>query len=128
VRADSARPTLSQTQQAGVSALEQRIVAAGIAFDASDADLRSPELGLLLTSGRVVRLGGRLIVRRETLDDLVRRVAEHFAREPRLEIAHVKAITGASRKYVVPLMEWLDANDVTRFAGGARVRGPRCPG
>ena len=128
VRVDSVQPQLSGTQQAGVSALEQRIAAAGIAFDASDADLRSPELALLLKGGRVVKLGGRLIARREALDELVRRVAEHFARDERLEIAQVKAITGASRKYVVPLMEWLDANDITRFVGGARVRGPHCPG
>jgi selenocysteine-specific elongation factor len=127
VRADSAAPQLTGAQQAGLGALERRIAQAGAAYEASEAELRSPELPLLVGSGRVVRLGGRLLAHRDALDDLVRRVAGHFARTDRLEIAHVKEWTQASRKFVVPLMEWLDAADITRFADGARRRGPKCP-
>jgi selenocysteine-specific elongation factor len=75
----------------------------------------------------VIRLEGRLLVHRDRLDELARRVAEHFEREDALEIGHVKDWTGASRKYVVPLMEWLDRAEVTRFERGMRRRGPRCP-
>ena len=127
VRADTAEPPLDPGQKEAVAAMESRVEAAQPLFEANDADLREPALRLLVDSGRVVRLEGRLLAHRSHLDALTRRVGEHFATEDTLDIGHVKDWTGASRKFVVPLLEWLDRAEVTRFERGMRRRGPRCP-
>lgn len=127
VRVDTPEPPLDDAQKEAVAAMEERVRAADPLFEASDADFDQPALRLLVDSGRVVRLEGRLLAHRENLDTLARRVGEHFAQEDALEIGHVKEWTGASRKFVVPLLEWMDRAEVTRFEHGARRRGPRCP-
>ncbi|HKK73164.1 MAG TPA: selenocysteine-specific translation elongation factor [Candidatus Krumholzibacteria bacterium] len=127
VRADTAEPPLDEAQREAVAHMESRVQRAEPLFEAAPKDLEQPALRLLVDSGRVIRLEGRLLVHRDRLDELARRVGEHFEHEDALEIGHVKEWTGASRKYVVPLMEWLDRAEVTRFERGMRRRGPRCP-
>jgi selenocysteine-specific elongation factor len=127
VRADQAEPQLDDHQQEELARFEARVREAEPLFEATDADLREPALRLLTESGRAVRLEGRLFAHRHHLDRLIGQVASHFASQPSLDIADVKEWTGASRKFVVPLLEWLDRQEVTRFEGGQRRRGPRCP-
>ena len=128
VRADTADPPLDDTQRAALDAMEQKVLSTDPIFEATPDDMKQPALRLLVDSGTVVRLEGRLLAHRRHLDALAARVGEHFASEDALEIAHVKDWTGASRKFVVPLLEWLDRQEVTRFEHGSRRRGPRCPG
>ena len=127
VRADQPEPELDAEQRAALEAVEERVRAADPLFEATDADLRDPALRLLSDSGRVVRLEGRLFAHQDHLDRLIASVGAHFANQEALDIADVKEWTGASRKFVVPLLEWLDRAEVTRFEGGKRRRGPRCP-
>jgi selenocysteine-specific elongation factor len=42
-------------------------------------------------------------------------------RGPRLPIGAFKEITGVSRKYAIPLLEYLDREHLTRRAGDERV-------
>ena len=127
VRADAAAPPLDEATRRELEALEKRIREASPIYEASDAELEQPHLRLLLAQGRAAKLAGRLVAHESFLDDLVRRVGQHFATESELGIAEVKEWTGASRKFVVPMLEWLDAHEVTRFDGKARRPGPRCP-
>lgn len=127
VRADQAEPELDSDQLATLARFEARVREADPLFEATDADLRDPALRLLSDSGRATRLEGRLFAHRAHLDRLIEQVATHFAAHDSLDIGDVKEWTGASRKFVVPLLEWLDRQEVTRFEGGARRRGPRCP-
>ena len=39
----------------------------------------------------------------------------------RLDVAAIKELTGLSRKYVIPLLEYLDREKVTRRSGADRV-------
>ena len=127
VRADTAEAPLDDAQRARVAAMEERVRAARPLFEATDADFDDPALRRLVDGGTVVRLEGRLLAHRAHLDELVAHAGRHFATEESLEIGHVKEWTGASRKFVVPLLEWLDRAEVTRFEHGKRRRGPRCP-
>jgi len=36
-------------------------------------------------------------------------------------VAEIKDLTGLSRKYVIPLLEWLDRERVTRRVGAERI-------
>jgi selenocysteine-specific elongation factor len=54
-----------------------------------------------------------------------RLLAEKLAITDAVSVGDVRELLGSSRKYVVPLMEWFDANGVTRRRGDARIAGPR---
>jgi selenocysteine-specific elongation factor len=75
--------------------------------------------------GRVHAIGGHLFDA-AAVRDLETRVRAHFAGSPELRPADLKALCGGlSRKYAIPLLEWLDRQGVTRRVGERRVAGPR---
>ncbi len=75
---------------------------------------------MLLNSGELVRVG-ELVFHRQALDDL--RVTlqqykiEHGAR---IDVGIFKDLTDVSRKYAIPLLEYLDRSRVTRRVGDIR--------
>jgi selenocysteine-specific elongation factor len=75
---------------------------------------------MLINSGELVRVAD-LIFHRSALDglrDTLRKFkAEHGAK---LDVGTFKELTGVSRKYAIPLLEYLDQQRVTRRAGDAR--------
>ena len=125
VRADTASPELDASAAAGLSEMEARVREAEPMFEATDGDLKDPALRLLVDQGRVVKLDRRLFAHADRLEKIRQKVSAHFASEDSLELKHLKEWTGASRKFVVPLAEWLDRAEVTRNDGGVRRPGPR---
>lgn len=77
---------------------------------------------LLRDRGQIDLIAGR-VVTRTVLDRLRVLVSAHLAEHPSLEPAAFKDLTGQSRRTAIPLLEWLDAQGVTRRVGDARVRG-----
>jgi selenocysteine-specific elongation factor len=69
----------------------------------------------------LARVGERGLVDREALEQLKRRLRERFAPGAKLEVGVVKELTGLTRKHVIPLLEYLDRERVTRRAGADRV-------
>ena len=55
------------------------------------------------------------------LADLRKSLATQKQTSPRLDVARFKELTGVSRKYAIPLLEYLDRERVTRRVGEARV-------
>jgi selenocysteine-specific elongation factor len=125
VRADTATPELDPTAAEGLGEMENRVRDAEPMFEATDADLKDPALRLLVDQGRVVKLDRRLFAHEDKLEELRQQVSEHFDSNDTLELKSLKEWTGASRKFVVPLAEWLDRAEVTRNDGGVRRPGPR---
>ncbi len=127
VRADQKELSIDEATRRELDALRRKVEAAEVMYEADERELKSPQMVLLLKEGSVVRLQGRLLVSRRRLDAWIARVAQHFQSEERLEVVQMKEWTGGSRKFVVPLLEWLDSQDITRFDGKGRTRGPACP-
>jgi selenocysteine-specific elongation factor len=75
----------------------------------------------LRRDGRLHRLGENLHVHTSALDGAAARVREHFATHPTLSPVELKALCGLSRKYAMPLLEWLDAQGITRRQGDLRL-------
>lgn len=76
-------------------------------------------LQILLRQGRLVKIGDELVFHRSALDDLRRRLALYKGK--RLGVPQFKDLAGVSRKYAIPLLEYLDRERVTRRDGDQRL-------
>ncbi len=76
---------------------------------------------LLVREGLLERVGSGLLVHRERLESLKKDVRRRWPPGSRLDVAGFKELTGLSRKYVIPLLEYLDRERVTRRSGNDRL-------
>jgi selenocysteine-specific elongation factor len=77
-------------------------------------------VGLLITEGRLVRLGDGRLCSAAAIERLKRRLWELRRDRPVIDIGSFKELTGTSRKNAIPLLEHLDAVKVTRRRGSDR--------
>jgi selenocysteine-specific elongation factor len=75
---------------------------------------------LLLRDKVLVKISDELVFHRGALEALRRQVAAQKAKSPKMDVARFKDLTGVSRKYAIPLLEYLDRERVTRRVGDAR--------
>jgi selenocysteine-specific elongation factor len=81
-------------------------------------------LQLLIDSGALVRVTNDLLLHRDPLAHLVETLREYAARhEPErlIDVAAFKDLAQVSRKYAIPLLEYLDRARITRRAGDRRL-------
>ena len=76
---------------------------------------------LLLREKVLVKISEELVFHREALENLRRQLAAEKAKSPRMDVARFKDLTGVSRKYAIPLLEYLDREHVTKRVGDERV-------
>ncbi|MGA8441257.1 MAG: selenocysteine-specific translation elongation factor [Candidatus Sulfotelmatobacter sp.] len=75
---------------------------------------------LLLRETRLIKLSDELVFHRSALLALRQHVAAYKARSATIDVTKFKELTGVSRKYAIPLLEYLDRERVTRRVGDAR--------
>ncbi|MBN1627920.1 MAG: selenocysteine-specific translation elongation factor [Deltaproteobacteria bacterium] len=78
-------------------------------------------LDVLVKDGVLVKVKEDLYFHRNTLDDLEKRLVSFLKENPDISMPQFKDITGASRKYTVPLMEYFDRIQITVRVGDNRV-------
>jgi selenocysteine-specific elongation factor len=62
------------------------------------------------------------------LDSAARTTASLLTEHPEgLTVAQIRDALGTSRKYILPIVGWFDANGITRRRGDLRIAGPRLP-
>jgi selenocysteine-specific elongation factor len=76
---------------------------------------------LMLKDNLLVKISEELIMDREALDKLITDVKALKAKNPKLGVGEFKNLTGVSRKFAIPLLEYLDRQRVTRRAGDERT-------
>jgi selenocysteine-specific elongation factor len=76
---------------------------------------------LLLREKTLVKVSDDLVFHRAALAGLRTSLAAQKLRSPRIDVAGFKSLTGVSRKYAIPLLEYLDRERVTRRVGDERV-------
>jgi selenocysteine-specific elongation factor len=85
------------------------------------ADMRLLEpVARALTADGTLRRVGEALVDAARLDDLKAEVRTRWPPGSRLDVAAFKEMTGLSRKFVIPLLEYLDRERVTRRTGTDR--------
>ena len=75
---------------------------------------------LLLRDKVLVKISEELVFHRSALEQLRRQMAEYKTRSSKIDVGKFKEMTGVSRKYAIPLLEYLDRERVTRRVGDAR--------
>ncbi len=122
---------LQPAEVAAKAQIEREFAAAGLAAPAVDqvlaklaVDPRRAEklLQLLLREKVLVRISRELVFHNEAVMQLRKRLEEFKrTRGAQLPVGEFKTLAGISRKYAIPLLEYLDREHVTRREGDARV-------
>ncbi len=109
--------------------IEQTFAAAGLAVPALNEvlaglkidRLRAQKIVTLLLRERVlIKVSNDLVFHRSALEDLRGKVAAYKLKSPRIDVAQFKTLTGVTRKYAIPLLEYLDRERVTKRVEDAR--------
>ena len=83
-------------------------------------------LRALVDRGDLVGIGDFYLTASQA-DSAKRRVSASIDASGGMTVAQIRDLLGTTRKYAVPVCEWLDAEGVTRRRGDLRVLGPRAP-
>jgi selenocysteine-specific elongation factor len=77
---------------------------------------------ILLREKNLVRVTTELVFHRQALAQLKEQLSAYKkAKGDRISVPVFKELTGITRKYAIPLLEYLDRERVTRRAGDERV-------
>jgi selenocysteine-specific elongation factor len=82
----------------------------------------------LLAGQEKIVIAGNLVYSAEAVAQAVAQVREHFGQESQLTLAQFRDYLGTSRKYALPLIEYLDGKGFTRRRGEVRLPGPSLRG
>jgi selenocysteine-specific elongation factor len=105
--------------EAGLTVPGVKEVLANVKIDLKRAD---QILHLLLREKILLRISPELVFHRDALAHLKARLATYKKEKTdRISVPAFKDLTGVTRKYAIPLLEFLDRERVTRRAGDERV-------
>ena len=76
---------------------------------------------LLLRDKVLVKISDELVFHHSALQQLRGQLAAYKTKSPKIDVGKFKELTGVSRKYAIPLLEYLDRERVTRRVGDERV-------
>jgi len=103
--------------EAGLRVPALHEVIAGLKID----KMRAQKIVTLLLRDKVlIKVSDELVFHRSALEELRRQVAAYKVKSAKIDVAKFKELTGVSRKYAIPLLEYLDRERVTKRVGDAR--------
>ena len=82
----------------------------------------SPELlGVLIDQGKVVRVTNGVIFDASAYREMTERIVQHLKDQGNITVAEARTMFNTSRKYILPLLEHMDQQQITRRTGDERV-------
>jgi selenocysteine-specific elongation factor len=106
-------------ERAGLAVPSMKEVLDSIAMDGAR---KQKLLQLLLKDRELVRVTPDLVFHRAALDRLKGMLAQHKAHgNAKINVGQFKDLAGITRKYAIPLLEYMDRERVTRRAGDERI-------
>jgi selenocysteine-specific elongation factor len=75
---------------------------------------------LMIEDGTLAKVSDEMVVDRSVIDEVVEKLRALKATHPDLGVGEFKDLAGVSRKYAIPLLEYLDRERVTRRVGNSR--------
>jgi len=127
------KPTLSQRQRQIAENIKEAYLAAGLtppslkeiqaSYDVGEEDLRGI-MKLLINEGVLVKVTEDLYFHQDWIQMLKEKLFSALREEGKIDPSRFKEITGASRKYSIPLLEFFDRIKFTVRQGNYRVLAP----
>ena len=93
-------------------------VIAGLSVDKARAQ---KIVTLLLRDKVLIKVSNELVFHRVALEQLRLQMRAQKGKSAKLDVAGFKEITGVSRKYAIPLLEYLDRERITKRVGDTRI-------
>ena len=115
--AESKRQIEEAFATAGLKVPALHEVIAGLKVDRTRAQ---KIVTLLLRDKLLVKISDELVFHRGALEELRRQMAAYKVKSAKIDVGKFKELTGVSRKYAIPLLEYLDRERVTKRVGDAR--------
>ncbi|MEO5858820.1 MAG: selenocysteine-specific translation elongation factor [Pyrinomonadaceae bacterium] len=128
------KATLTPAEETAKAALSDDLRKAGLEvpkvvelLDAVSRESRLPVphvrkvLQTLINSSEVVKVTEDLFFDRKTLDELIANIRGNAGSDRTIDVAKFKEISGVSRKYAIPLLEYFDREKITIRTGDKRV-------
>lgn len=103
---------------AGLKVPALKDVLAGLKIDKARAQKL---VTLLLREKVLVKVSDELVFHHTALSELRKSLAAQKSRSPKIDVGGFKNLTGVSRKYAIPLLEYLDRERITRREGDQRT-------
>ena len=112
------KKTIEQAfRSAGLAVPALAQVMAGLKID----KVRAQKLVTLLLREKIlIKVSEDLVFHRTALEGLRAQVAAYKSKSPKIDVGKFKELTGVSRKYAIPLLEYLDREHVTERVGDLR--------
>jgi selenocysteine-specific elongation factor len=130
VHAEGRSVSLSTEEDAGKKVILDAFRAAGLSVPSANEVLAKVKIDrsragqivqLLVREGRLVRVTSELMFHADSIQELRERLLTRKSTTPRMTVSEFKELTGITRKYAIPLLEFLDRERVTRREGDVRV-------
>jgi selenocysteine-specific elongation factor len=115
--AESKKKIESAFMTAGLNVPALHEVLAGLKIDKARAQ---KIVTLLLRDKALIKISDELVFHRSALEELRRQVAAYKIKSVTIDVGKFKELTGVSRKYAIPLLEFLDRERVTKRVGDSR--------
>lgn len=128
VRLATHKVVLKEEEEKASETIEKLFLEAGLAVPPVNEALKKSGLEparartllqMLLRQKKLVRIGDDLVFHRAALETLRSNLAPH--KGERLTVPQFKDLAGVSRKYAIPLLEYLDRERLTRREGDTRL-------
>ena len=102
--------------------INEAFMQAGV--DAANRGHARQLLQILIDTGIIVSVEGEMFFHQGALNDLIAKLqayADNKKENRSIDVATFKELAGISRKYAIPLLEYLDRRNVTRREGDRRI-------
>ena len=126
IRLPDFAPSFTATQQQQVTQLLQRFQENPFTPPGrveAEAMVGSEVLAALIEQGQLVKLGDGVLFLHETYDEALATIVRYLREHGKITVAEARDLLGATRKYILPLLEHMDALKMTRRMGDERILG-----
>jgi len=89
----------------------------------AEAAVGTEALNALIEQGQLVKLSDGVLFLRETYDQAIATLVKFLREHGTMTVAEARDVLGATRKYILPLLEHMDTLKITRRLGDQRVLG-----
>lgn len=130
IHAFGRRVTLKAEEERMRDQLVERFKSSGLQVPAPDELISSLRLDrntarkliqLMLKENALVKINEDMLIHRAVVDKLISDVKARKSKNPKLGVSEFKDLAGVSRKFAIPLLEYLDRQRITRRVGDDRM-------